>query len=128
MTGYRPDDDWSEPTTLSGERQKSGQVLLIWAALLGIPVAAGLIGHFSLARTMCLFFALAATFISALSFQALRTAIRRHYFEARQFRVHKAESPRIYSMYFGLHAVALPLFSVFAIICAAAVFVGPFTR
>lgn len=128
MSGYRPDDDWAELTTESGEPLQSGRALLFFGALIGVPILVGAVNHFTLARMMFLFFALGFLSISFFSLQALRTGIRERYFEARQFRVHKADSPVIYSMYFGLHACLLPLGLVIGIACAAIAILNPFSH
>jgi hypothetical protein len=128
MSGYRPDDDWAELTTESGEPLQTWQPFAFFAALIGVPTLVGAVGHFSFGRTVCLFIALTFFSLTAFSFRALRTGIRERYFEARQFRVNKADSPVIYSMYLGLHALLLPLGIVIGIACAAAVILNPFSH
>src|SRR3954464_11316607 len=95
MAGYRPDDDWSELTTDSGEPMSgSWRVIVAFAALLAVIVAVALVGQFPIGRTVCLLFAVGFAWISAISAQRRWVGVRDHYFEARQFgRVRKANSP-----------------------------------
>ena len=129
MSGYRPDDDWAELTTESGEPLQTWQPFVFFGVLIGVPILVGAVGHFSSGRTMCLFIALSFLSLSVFSFQALRTGIREGYFEARQFgRVHKADSPATYSMYFSLHVCMLVLGLMIGTACMAVVILNPFAR
>ena len=128
MSGYRQDDDWAELTTESGEPLQSRRTFLFFGALIFVPILVGVIAHFTVARTVSLFAALGFLSISAYSFQAIRTGIRDRYFEARGFRVYKADSPVIYSMYFGLHAFMLPVGLVIGIACAVTAILDPFSQ
>jgi hypothetical protein len=107
----------------------SWRVIVAFAGVLALVFLVGLIGKFPAGRTACLLFAVGFLWISVLSFQRLRTGLRRGYFEARQFGpVNRADSPLIYWFYFSIYAVMLPIGLAIAIASAAAVYVDPFAH
>jgi len=130
MSGYQRDEDWSQPTTETGEPMSgSWRVIVAFAGVVGAVILVGVVGHFPFGRTLCLFAAVALFWTSALSALALRRGIRQGYFEAGRFgRVDKDGSTATYWLYFGFHAVLMPIAFAVAVICAAAVCINPFAR
>ena len=130
MAGYQPDDDWSEPTTATGEPMSgSWRVIAAFAGVLAVVFIVAFFGRFPAGRTLCSVFAVIFLWIAVLSVQALRTGIRDQYFQAGRFgRVYRAESPINYWFYFGLWALMLPLGLAVAIVSAAAVYFNPFAH
>jgi hypothetical protein len=128
MTGYRPEDDWSQITSDSGEPMSgSWRVIVVFAAILALAILVCSLGHFSTGQVVCSLATLAFFWISALSFQRLRIGIRERYFEAGRFgRVYRSEMPVNYWIYFGVHSFMLPIGLAIGVVCAAAVYLNPF--
>lgn len=127
MRGYRPDDDWAELTTTSGEPLQSGHAFLFFAAVVGVPILVGLIAHFTVARTVSLLVAVSFLSASAVVLQELRTCVRRRYFEfpLYQARVSKEESPLGFSVYFGVYSCTVAIAAAIGIAFGALVLFDP---
>ena len=127
MRGYRPDDDWAELTTQSGESLQSGHAFLFFGAVVALPIVVGLIGHFTIGRTVSLLIAVSLLSAGAVVVQELRACARRGYFEfpLYRIRVSKEKSPWTFSWYFVLYSGGAAIALAIGITCAALVYFNP---
>lgn len=124
MSGYRPDDVWSQ-TAVEDRGLPLRWVILAAVGVSFVAILAGLIGRFSIGRILSALFALVFVGLVALSVRAIGIGARHGYFEARWAVVRRADQPWLFRIYFGLHLLLIPFCLAIAIGCAGLSYLDP---